>query len=373
MIRVVSQLPAGSGDCEILRHDPDMNIETRRQARCIERLGRLCVIQCLLSFLACIASAEELNPSNVRAAATYSADRKGFSMLVIQHGKTLIEEYPGGGSAHGGRKIYSGTKAFWNLAGLAAAEEGLLSLDERVAETIPAWREDARKSRVTIRQLLDFSCGLDPGFFLHADDPGNRDTIAISLPSVAEPGTAFIYGPSALQVFHEVLKLKLKGESPTHYLERRVLHRLGLGSQRYLNDRAGNPLLASGWFLTARQWSKMGEVALHGGSPVVSSGWMAQCWRGSPANRAFSLGWWNNRAAPGGREFDIENMLAPKWPQQNWSSTCLCTDAPSDMVACVGSLYQRLYVIPSMDLIVVRHGAGGQFSDGRFLRLLLGK
>ena len=185
--------------------------------------------------------------------------------------------------------------------------------------------EQAERMTALIRQLLDFSCGLDPGFFLHADDPGNRDTIAISLPQVAEPGTVFIYGPSALQVFHEVLKVKLKGESPTHFLERRVLRRLGLGSQRYLKDRAGNPLLASGWALSARQWSQMGELVLHGGSPVVSSGSLAQCWRGSPANRAFSLGWWNNRAAPGGREFDFENMLVPKWPQQNWSGACLCS------------------------------------------------
>lgn len=346
---------------------------SRLLARRIERLGRLGLAQTLLALMVGTAAAADLNPSDVHAAATYSAARKGLSLLVIQHGRTLVEEYPGGGSSRSGCKIYSGTKAFWNLAALAAAEEGLLSLDENVAETIPAWRDDPRKSRVTIRQLLDFSCGLDPGFFLHADDPGNRDTIAISLPAVAEPGTAFIYGPSSLQVFHEVLKTKLKGEDPTHYLERRVLHRLGLGSQRYLKDRAGNPLLASGWFLNARQWSKMGELVLRGGSPVVSSGSLAQCWRGSPANRAFSLGWWNNRAAPGGREFDFENMLIPKWPQQTWHSACLCTDAPSDLVACVGSLYQRLYVIPSLDLIVVRHGGGGQFSDGRFLRLLLGK
>lgn len=332
-----------------------------------------CVVLCLALALACHARPADLNPACVRAAANYSAGRNGLSLLVIQHGRTLIEEYPGGGSGRSGYKIYSGTKAFWNLAALAAAEDGLLSLDERVAETLPAWRGDSRKARVTIRQLLDFSCGLDPAFFLHNDDPGNRDTIAMSLPMVAEPGSAFIYGPSALQVFHEVLKVKLKGEAPTHYLERRVLHRLGLGSQRYLKDRAGNPLLASGWFLSPRQWSKLGELVLRHGSPVVSSGSLSQCWRGSPANRAFSLGWWNNRAAPGGREFDFENMLNPRWPQQQWSGACLCRDAPSDLVACIGSLCQRLYVIPSLDLIVVRHGAGGQFSDGRFLRLLLGR
>ncbi len=54
-------------------------------------------------------------------------------------------------------------------------------------------------------------------------------------------------------------------------------------------------------------------------------------------------------------------------------NACLCRDAPRDLVACVGSGYQRLYVIPSLDLIVVRQSRGGRFSDAQFLRLLLGK
>ncbi|MDQ6808405.1 MAG: beta-lactamase family protein [Verrucomicrobiota bacterium] len=313
-----------------------------------------------------------LDPGAVHAAAAYSASHRGSSFLAIEAGKTIHEEYPGG-SADAALRIYSGTKAFWNLAALAAAEDGLLNLDERVADTIPAWKSDGRKSRITIRQLLDFSSGLEPGFSLQNNNPGDRDAIAIGLPAVAEPGAAFIYGPSALQVFHAVLKTKLHGETPQRYLERRVLSRLGLGPQRYLPDRAGNPLLASGWYLTARQWAKLGRVVLAGGSPVVSSSSLAQCWRGSPPNRAFSLGWWNNRAAPGGRELEVEAMLHPKWPQQNWNGACLCRDAPPDLVACIGSGNQRLYVIPSLQLVVVRHGNGGSFSDAQFLRLLLAR
>ena len=190
---------------------------------------------------------------------------------------------------------------------------------------------------------------------------------------VAEPGKAFIYGPGALQVFHQVLKDKLEGKTPTEYLERRVLRRMHLGPQRYLDDRAGNPLLAAGFVLTARQWAQMGELVLREGKPVVRPQTLAQCWRGSPANRAFSLGWWNNRAAPGGREFDFEAMLSPKWSSQDWQDACLCRAAPSDLVACIGSSHQRLYVIPSLDLVVVRHGRGGRFSDAQFLRLLLSK
>nr|MBA3273747.1 serine hydrolase [Chthoniobacterales bacterium] len=98
------------------------------------------------------AASAALNPTAVRAAAAYSASHRGASLLVMQNGRTLHESYPGGGAANEARKIYSGTKAFWNLAALAAAQDGILSLDERVANTILSWRTDRRKSRVTIRQ-----------------------------------------------------------------------------------------------------------------------------------------------------------------------------------------------------------------------------
>ena len=337
---------------------------------CTRTAGRLAAVA--LGLWSSAAAA--LDPADVRKAAEYSAAHRGLSLLVIQGRETIHESYPNWHSAGERHKIYSGTKAFWNLAALAAVEEGWLRLDERVAETIGEWREDAGKARVTVRQLVDFSSGLDPGMSLHANDPGDRGKMAIALPLVAEPGSTFIYGPASLQVLHEVLERKLtgRGETPVRYLERKVLKPLGLGAQRHLRDRAGNPLLATGWMLAARQWAGLGRLALAGGAPVVGSGVFTQSWRGSGANRAFSLGWWNNRAAPGGREFDIEDMLERDWQRQSWRGTCICRDAPDDLVACLGSGYQRLFVIPSMDLVVVRQGEFGKFSDGQFLRLLLG-
>jgi len=323
----------------------------------------------LLFFLTGSASAiTSLDPVAVSAAAEYSARHRGVSFLAIQDGRTLLEQ-----NAKTLHKIYSGTKAFWDLAALAAAEDGLLRLDQRVADTVTSWRSDPGKAQVTIRQLLDFDSGLEPQFFLHETQSGDRDATATRARMVAEPGRAFIYGPAALQVFHQMLKEKLRGGSPTHYLERHVLHRLGLGPQRYLNDRAGNPLLATGWILSAKQWAKLGQLVLANGAPVISRNSLEQCWRGTTANRAFSLGWWNNRAAPNGREFDFEQMLIPKWQNQDWRDACLCRDAPSDLVVCIGSEGQRLYVIPSLQLIVVRHANGGSFSDTHFLRLLLGR
>jgi CubicO group peptidase (beta-lactamase class C family) len=326
-------------------------------------------IAVMLLFVADVAGAATmLNPAAVKAAAEYSKQHRGVSFLAVQNGRTLLEQDPK--TPH---RIFSGTKAFWDLAALAAAEDGLLDLDDRVADTISAWRSDPRKSQVTTRQLLNFDSGIEPLFRLHEGQSNDRDALAGRARMVAEPGTAFIYGPAALQVFHQVLKTKLGGQTPTHFLERRVLRRLGLGRQRYLPDRAGNPLLATGWILTAREWAKIGRVVLNDGTPVISKQSLEQCWRGTAANRAFSLGWWNNRAAPNGREFDFEQMLMPKWPNQDWREACLCRDAPSDLVACIGSEGQRLYVVPSLHLIVVRQADGGSFSDAHFLRLLLGR
>ena len=341
------------------------------------RLAFTAIVGTLLALPASPLRAVEISREQFKAAAEYSAARSGLSLLVIQHQRVVGANYPGGHSSSEAHKIYSGTKGFWILAGLKAVEEGIITLDDSVSDTISEWRADPVRSRITIRQLLSFISGLDAANYLHGEGIADRDAIAVRTALVAPPGQAFIYGPAPLQVFHEILKRKLapRGETPSRYLERRVLRPLGLGPQRYLADRAGNPLLAAGFMLTARQWARVGELILRGGSPIVPETLLEQCFQGSAANPAFGMGFWNNRLAaePGGREIDVENMLVPKWQRQDWRKTCICRAAPADLVAAIGSGYQRLFVIPSMELIVVRQGVNTKFSDGEFLRLLLGR
>ena len=313
--------------------------------------------------------------SGLRAAAEYSAANRGTVLLVQQHGKRVLAATSNGGSLSATGKIYSGTKMFWILAGLAAAQDGLLGLDERAADTIHEWADGSARSRVTIRQLLNFTSGLEPNFALHGDSIGNRNSLAIATRFGAAPGDSFIYGPAALQVFHEILKRKLAahGEKPTAFLERRVLHPLGLGSQRYVADRSGNPLLASGFRLTAAQWLRMGQCIMQQGAPVIGGGGFSNMTRGTRSNPAFGMALWNNHLAPGGREVDPEDMLELPWKRQNWNGACLCKSAPDDLLACIGSGGQRLYVVPSQELIVVRQGGFGRFRDAEFLTRLFGR
>jgi hypothetical protein len=63
-------------------------------------------------------------------------------------------------------------------------------------------------------------------------------------------------------------------------------------------------------------------------------------------------------------------MMERKLMSQSWRNICLSKTAPAELVACIGSYGQRLYVVPSKKLVIVRLGKGGQFKDAPFLKAL---
>jgi CubicO group peptidase (beta-lactamase class C family) len=208
----------------------------------------------------------DIRPADCARAAKYSESKRGVSMLVMQNGRTIFEHYANGGSTHGRWPIFSGTKSFWGVAALAAVRDGLFKLDDPVSDTVTEWKSDPRKSRVTIRELLNQTDGIEGASRLQRASIRDRNAMAIRLSDVAQPGSAFIYGPSHLQIFSELLRRKLKGRDVISYFEGRVSNRLGLGRLNYKKDARGNPLPATGFELTAREWARLGELVLGKGS-----------------------------------------------------------------------------------------------------------
>src|SRR5204863_786715 len=213
----------------------------------------------LATFATSPVASVEIKASDCASAAKYSESRRGTAVLVMQNGRTIFEHYANGDSPTRRWPIFSGTKSFWGIAALAAAQEGLFRLDDPVSDTITEWKSDPRKSQITIRQLLSQTDGIEGASRLQRPSIRDRNAMAIGLPSVAEPGSVFIYGPSHLQIFSELLRRKLNGRTTTGYIEGRVLNRLGLGRLNYKKDARDNPLPATGLELTAREAARLGE------------------------------------------------------------------------------------------------------------------
>jgi CubicO group peptidase (beta-lactamase class C family) len=336
-----------------------------------------CALSCLLVTEA--HAVPGLSSANCAKAAQYSESKRGTSLLVIQDGRTIFERYAKGGTVDGAWPIFSGTKNFWGIAALVAVEQGLFKLDDHVADTITEWQNDPRKSQITIRELLNFTDGIEGAPHLHRASIRDRNTMALQLETVAEPGSVFIYGPSHLQIFSELLRRKLNGRAAIPYLEKRVLRPLGIGSLDYKQDALGHPLLATGFRLSARQWASLGELVLGQGSyhgrRIVSAQLLQEAFVGSNANPSYGLTFWLNR--PAGLlsgEADMEKLLDLPWQRASWRGVCISKSAPADMVVGLGSHHQRLFVIPSMNALIVRlSSADSKFSDAYFLRLIMGR
>jgi CubicO group peptidase (beta-lactamase class C family) len=331
----------------------------------------------LLTFATTSPAIAEIQHADCARAAKYSESRRGVSILVIQNGRTIFEHYANGGSVNGRWPIFSGTKSFWGIAALAAVRDGLFKLDDLVSDTITEWKTDPRKSQITIRQLLSQTDGIEAASRLQRASIRDRNTIAIQLPSIAEPGGGFIYGPSHLQIFSELLRQKLKGRSTIGYFEGHVSNRLGLHHLNYKKDSLGNPLPATGFELTAREWARLGELVLGNGNyhgrQIVPAPLLREALAGSQTNPSYGLTFWLNSQAANGREADLERLLDLPWQAVQWTDVCVCKDAPPDMVVALGSHYQRLFIIPSLKAIIVRQGSEAKFSDAHFLRLVLGR
>lgn len=322
----------------------------------------------------------DVSVASCAAAQKYSVAHQGLSLLVIQDGHILHESYAHGDDQDRVASIFSGTKGFWCLAAIAAQQDGLLDLDEPVKNTITEWDDKPDKQNITIRNLLNFTAGIEPVFALHGKRIPDRNRYSIALRAVAPPGQTFMYGPSQLQIFSDVLRRKLLRRQLTlqGYLQRRILSPLGIYGVDFREDEVGHPLLASGFKLSCRQWAQLGILILNDGKyghrQIVPSGMLEELFRGSRANPMFGMGFWINRtASDGASEIDVEKELDIPWQREYWQHVCLCRDAPRDLIAAIGSGYQRMFIIPSMDLIIVRQGRDGPFSDATFLRIILGK
>jgi CubicO group peptidase (beta-lactamase class C family) len=303
---------------------------------------------------------------HVNDAADYSRPRRGVSLLVMHRGRVIFEDYPNGGAPDRGWELASGTKSFTGVMAAAAVKDRLLDLDEPAAETLPEWRGDAVKRRITIHQLLSLESGLRAGAI--GRPPTYAD--AIATPPEYEPGTKFEYGPAPFQIFGEIMRRKTAAD-PLRYLTQRILDPLRIAPTDWRRGADGMPFMPQGAAFTARDWAVFGEWVRTGGGDIVDRAALAQCFAPSHANPGYGMSWWLLRPGliPPGRMagVEVDSALSERY-------------GVIRMAAGAGD--QRLYIVPDLALVVARQAdhimmgmfARGQrrWSDAEFLRTLLG-
>ncbi len=121
---------------------------------------------------------------------------------------------------------------------------------------------------------------------------------------------------------------------------------------------------------------EIGEFVRAGGTlngkALVDAAAFAALFKGSVANPAYGLTWWLPRASP-----------ATDSVTRSTDITIHAAELPADMVVAAGAGDQRLFVIPSRHLTIVRQakldllalaaGRASGWSDSHFLGLILHK
>ena len=173
--------------------------------------------------------------------------------------------------------------------------------------------------------------------------------------------------------FGALMKRKL-GEDPVAYLERRVLRPIGFRTSWWTIDPAGNSMLPYGAWTTALEWAKYGVLVRDGGvwrgTRVLPADGVSACLHGSRVMPAYGLTFWLN--APVGPQVNAHAIPALRG---GGPRGFLYQDGPPDLFAAAGARDNRMYVVPSRGLVIVRLGTGNrQWRDAEFLsRALDGK
>ncbi|MBL8087625.1 MAG: beta-lactamase family protein [Chthonomonas sp.] len=310
--------------------------------------------------LTLLASAPSAQP-NYEAAWEYASKFRSQAVLVMVDGKVAFERYANGGGKDEIQAMASGSKSFCGVVAAAAATDGLIRYDERVADTFSEWKRDARKSRITVRQLLSLSSGMPVGS--RGREGGERDgwETAKGLKPVFEPGAQFAYGPNSFNIFGALMEAKLKGEKWEAYLDRRINKPLGIKVLYRGKCADGNPQLAGGGWITARDWLTFGEFVRQegrwNGKQLIDAGLMKELYQPTKSNPAYGMSWWL------GQDGELEMMSGRS------------RAAAEGFRMAAGAGKQRCYIVPSAKMVIVRMGKvslGGQgWSDQEFLETLV--
>ena len=304
--------------------------------------------------------------TKLNAAVANAFDAKGQknkrtrSVIVIYKDKIIAEKYDTGFDKNSKILGWSMTKS------ITATMFGILQKQGKIDINKPApiaeWAKDER-AKITINDLLHMNSGLEweedyskicdaTQMLFQAEDMTQSQVVK---PAQFKPNTHWNYSSGTSNLLSGILRKQFK----THqeYLDfwySALIDKIGMNSMLIETDMAGNYVGSSYGWATTRDWAKFGLLYLHKGN-----------WNGE---QLFDENWSNYVATPTtGSNGDYG---AHFWLNAGGHYP----DAPRDLYSANGYQGQKVFIIPSQDLVVVRMGLteDEKFDFNGFLKGIVG-
>ena len=281
------------------------------------------------------------NTTSLNEAYTYLQQKNTKAFIILKNGKIEAEQYFGTFTADSNWQWASAGKTMTALLVGIAQEQGLLNINNKTSQYLgTGWTSLplAKENLITIKHQLSMTTGLDDGV---AD---NHCTTPACLQYKADAGQRWAYHNAPYTLLDQVIE-KASGLTYNQYFQQKIRDRIGMNG---LWIKLGYNNV---YFSNARSMARFGLLLLAkgkwNGTPILADTnyLAAQINSSQTINPSYGyLTWLNGKS----------NYMLPT-VQFSFNGN-LVPNAPSDLYAALGKDDQKIYVVPSQGLVVIRMG-----------------
>jgi len=284
------------------------------------------------------------NTANIATLYTYLSDKHTKGFIVLHNGKIVMEQYFNGHSSTSLWYWASAGKTLTSTVTGIAEQEGFLNVNNKVSDYLgTGWTSAtlAKENLITCKHLLSMNSGLD--------DAAGDDVSPANLQYVADAGTRWAYHNVYVKLQDVVAQAT--GQTWNNYFNTKLRDKIGMSIN---GGWIPNGDLSVYWSNT-RSMARFGLLALANGNwngtQIINSTYLNNATNTSQTiNQAYGYLWWLN----GKSSYHLPQTQL----QFNGS---IIPSAPSDMYCALGKNDQKIYVVPSKKLVIIRMG---EVADG---------
>jgi CubicO group peptidase (beta-lactamase class C family) len=282
----------------------------------------------------------------------YAGEKNSKGVVVLWRGRLLAERYWDGCTQTTRHPAYSASKSLVStLVGMAIEEKKIAGTGQSAAVFLREWQGKPKYEAITIGHMLSMTSGLEGGKrnFLRGALSRDERAFATSLPLQFTPGTHWEYQNSAYRLFFSLLPAAT-GESLPKYTTRKLLDPLDMKHTQWQTKRLSRDQYT---FLstTPRDAARFGLLILAGGNwngqQLINRKWLQRATTAANprVNPSYGYLWWLNG---GDRHYLPLHPVARRGP--------IFPGCPADAFAALGKDDQKIYVVPSLQIVVTRFG-----------------